>query len=302
MGVLIKDMFDSNRGEKKVDKKLTVVLVNGQLLVDSREVAEMIGKAHDQLMRSIRTYIEYMESAKMQSHEFFIPSSYVNSQNKEQPCYLLTRKGCDMVANKMTGEKGVLFTATYVTKFEEMEKQLNKPLSQLQIMQMAINQLVEHDGRISTLEESDKVLNQKVEALKDGFQKYTIRPDDKSAYVVADKLKLYSKNGSPHFNFVDALAKKLGFYKGVIGVCDSFINVIMDNTHNGNSGVAVYYTDKAIDHMKEYLDDHFTLKVNTYKRDSGDNKKGDPKEYVFSLFNKNWGFHKKTYIHYDQMK
>ena len=28
-----------------------------------------------------------------------------------------------MVANKMTGEKGVLFTAAYVTKFEEMEKE-----------------------------------------------------------------------------------------------------------------------------------------------------------------------------------
>jgi phage regulator Rha-like protein len=31
-----------------------------------------------------------------------------------------------MVANKMTGTKGVLFTATYVTKFDEMEKQLKK--------------------------------------------------------------------------------------------------------------------------------------------------------------------------------
>jgi phage regulator Rha-like protein len=29
-----------------------------------------------------------------------------------------------MVANKMTGEKGVLFTAAYVIKFEEMEKTL----------------------------------------------------------------------------------------------------------------------------------------------------------------------------------
>lgn len=32
-----------------------------------------------------------------------------------------------MVANKMTGEKGVLFTAAYVTKFEEMEQRLQQP-------------------------------------------------------------------------------------------------------------------------------------------------------------------------------
>ncbi|PEE02664.1 hypothetical protein COF63_10320 [Bacillus pseudomycoides] len=31
-----------------------------------------------------------------------IPSTYINSQNKEQPCYLLTRKDCDMVAHIIT--------------------------------------------------------------------------------------------------------------------------------------------------------------------------------------------------------
>lgn len=109
--------------------QLKVVSFNGELVTDSREVAKMIGKPHDQLMRSIRTYIDYIDSAKMQSANFFIPYTYKNSQNKEMPCYLLTRKGCDMVANKMTGEKGVLFTAMYVTRFEEMEQILNHSTS-----------------------------------------------------------------------------------------------------------------------------------------------------------------------------
>ncbi|HGM1295187.1 TPA: phage antirepressor KilAC domain-containing protein, partial [Clostridioides difficile] len=55
-----------------------------------------------------------------------IESTYINTQNKIQPCYLLTKKGCDMVANKMTGEKGIIFTAIYVTKFEEMERELKE--------------------------------------------------------------------------------------------------------------------------------------------------------------------------------
>ena len=33
-----------------------------------------------------------------------------------------------MVANKMTGDKGILFTATYVTKFDDMEKRLTDPV------------------------------------------------------------------------------------------------------------------------------------------------------------------------------
>lgn len=94
-------------------------------VISSVEVAEMIEKPHDQLLRTIRGYVDILqnsESAKLQSHDFFIPSTYINSQNKEQPCYLLTKKGCDMVANKMTGEKGIIFTAQYVTRFADMEQ------------------------------------------------------------------------------------------------------------------------------------------------------------------------------------
>lgn len=93
--------------------------------INSREVAEMTGKKHNNLMRDIKGYVKILEdNSKLSSPNFFIESTYVNSQNKVQPCYELTRKGCDMVANKMTGEKGILFTAAYVTRFEEMEKEI----------------------------------------------------------------------------------------------------------------------------------------------------------------------------------
>lgn len=106
---------------------LTVIKQNNQLLVESREVAWLIGKEHSNLMRDIRGYVKVINkshSSNLNSENFFIESTYLNTRNQIQPCYLLTRKGCDMVENKMTGEKGVLFTATYVSKFEEMENKL----------------------------------------------------------------------------------------------------------------------------------------------------------------------------------
>ena len=57
---------------------------------------------------------------------FFIESTYKTEQGKDAPCYLVTKKGCDMVANKLTGRKGVLFTAAYVTAFEQMRAALAK--------------------------------------------------------------------------------------------------------------------------------------------------------------------------------
>lgn len=83
-------------------------------------MAQMVSKEHKILMRDIRTYIEYM-GTNLNSSSFFIESSYFDTYGRIKPCYLLTKKGCDMVANKMSGEKGVLFTATYVTKFDETE-------------------------------------------------------------------------------------------------------------------------------------------------------------------------------------
>lgn len=102
------------------------------LMVDSRDVAEMLGKLHAHLMRDIKGYVDIMDpNPVLDSANFFILSTYLDAQFQSRPCYLLTRKGCDMVANKMTGEKGVLFTAAYVTKFEEMEKQLIAPMQEL---------------------------------------------------------------------------------------------------------------------------------------------------------------------------
>lgn len=115
---------------------LTVFQHDSIDVVDSRQVAEMIGKRHDHLLRDIQGYCDIIEKnglpifgesagqLKFEPSDFFILSTYINSQNKEQPCYLLTKKGCDMVANKMTGEKGVLFTAAYVTAFEAMRHHL----------------------------------------------------------------------------------------------------------------------------------------------------------------------------------
>lgn len=98
----------------------------GQIVADSRDVARAIGKEHRNLMRSISTYYKHLSQLKIERAKFFIPATYIDDQGKERPCYYLTRMGCDMVANKMTGERGTLFTAAYVTRFHEMEAELLK--------------------------------------------------------------------------------------------------------------------------------------------------------------------------------
>jgi Rha family phage regulatory protein len=122
---------------------LAILDHSGIFVVDSREVAEMVDKRHSDLLRDISNYGAILTDANLRSLDFFIPDTYQDAKGENRPRYLLTRKGCDMVANKMTGEKGVLFTAAYVIQFEEMEKQLRlpQPLSQLDILRSAIDQI-----------------------------------------------------------------------------------------------------------------------------------------------------------------
>mgnify|MGYP001331079696 FL=1 len=120
--------------------------------IDSREVAEMIDMRHDNLMKKIRNYQRILDSSKLRSQDFFVPSTYVNNQNKEQPCYLLTKKGCEMVANKLTGEKGVIFTAKYVNRFEEMEKQIKIPKTDREILLLSVKVQEETAQRVDKLE------------------------------------------------------------------------------------------------------------------------------------------------------
>ena len=90
--------------------------------VTSMEVAEMICKEHNKLMRDIRRYINQLGEAKIGHSDFFLETTYISEQNKELPCFNVTRKGCEFIANKLTGQKGTEFTARYVNKFHELEK------------------------------------------------------------------------------------------------------------------------------------------------------------------------------------
>lgn len=103
---------------------LTLTSTDGRLYADSRDVAEAIERPHKELLRTIRGYCEILNESKIAPVDFFVPAEYEDAKGEKRPCYLITRKGCDMIANKLTGKKGVLFTAAYVTAFEKMHEQL----------------------------------------------------------------------------------------------------------------------------------------------------------------------------------
>lgn len=100
--------------------------------ITTLEIAEMMEISHSDILKKIegrkdrKGYIQILSQGQMSVADYFEKSSYIDAQGKERPCYEVTKLGCDFLANKFTGEKGILFTAKYVKRFREMEDNIQK--------------------------------------------------------------------------------------------------------------------------------------------------------------------------------
>lgn len=127
---------------------------NDQAVTSSLLIAEKFGKEHKNVMQSIRNLIGGTAENSAIA-EMFSESRYLNEQNKEQPMVLMNRDGFTLLAMGFTGKKAMQFKLEYIKAFNSMEAQIKasqKPKSQLEILQMSINQLVEQEHRLSSVE------------------------------------------------------------------------------------------------------------------------------------------------------
>lgn len=90
--------------------------------ITSIEVSQMVEKKHADLLKDIRRYNSQLAEGKIPSGDFFKESTYLDVNGQERPCFQVTKKGCEFIAHKLTGQKGTEFTARYINRFHEMEE------------------------------------------------------------------------------------------------------------------------------------------------------------------------------------
>lgn len=144
--------------------ELQIVNFDGVEAVDSRDIAVMVEREHAELLKSIRVYVKYLAEGEVPLGDFFIESSYFDGNGQERPNYLITKKGCDLIANKMIGKKGILFTAAYVNAFEKMRKQaMPAPMSPAQLIAAQAQLLVDMEKRMDEVQGQTRALEAKVD-------------------------------------------------------------------------------------------------------------------------------------------
>ena len=72
-----------------------IKVVEGEVVVDSRMIAEHFGKRHDNVIRDIKDEIEKLgEDGKL----IFEESTYINEQSRTMPCYTMSEDGALQLA------------------------------------------------------------------------------------------------------------------------------------------------------------------------------------------------------------
>lgn len=110
--------------------------VNGTKIkgLSTRVIADMMNMKHYKVLEKLegskdgktKGIIPTLTNHDFVVSDYFIESAYVDDSGKSNKEYICMKLGCEFLANKFTGEKGILFTAQYVKLFNEMEQEIKE--------------------------------------------------------------------------------------------------------------------------------------------------------------------------------
>lgn len=98
-----------------------ITVVDGKAVVTSKQVADHFGKQHRNVLVDIKSLLS--DSGEFGELNFLL-TTYISSQNKELPCYEMTRDGFTLLAMGYTGKDALLWKVKYIEAFNAMEREL----------------------------------------------------------------------------------------------------------------------------------------------------------------------------------
>ncbi len=137
----------------------------GTPVTDSLKVAQVFGRMHKNVIRSVR---EIITSANLLAdQQAFCGTSYRDTQGKEQPMYLMTREGFCALVMRWNGEKANQFKMAFIELFSKMEQAIRAmqptapaiPQTFAEALRLAANQAEKIEAQQKQLEaQAPKVL------------------------------------------------------------------------------------------------------------------------------------------------
>lgn len=103
-----------------LETQIKIYNINNQLTTTSLNICEVFNKPHKNILKAI----EELECSANFKSANFLADYYMDSRNRKQKKYLITRDGFTILAMGFTGLKAMQFKELYIKRFNEMEQQL----------------------------------------------------------------------------------------------------------------------------------------------------------------------------------
>lgn len=168
----------------------------GTPVTDSVKVAQVFGKMHKNVLKSIRNLTAQNLAAKSWFHEI----TYIDGRGQTQPMFLMNRDGFSLLAMSLTGEKALQFKVGFIQQFDAMEKALKEiaPTSTPAIPQTFAQALRLAAEQAETIEYQERQIEaqrvQLAEQEEDVKFVRSLQTADTSIYIT-DLAKLIAQNG-----------------------------------------------------------------------------------------------------------
>lgn len=134
--------------------KKELLYVNSEIKMTSKEVADLTGKKHKDVMRDIRVLDSQLGGSK------FALSSYESSQGKKVPCYELNKKEVLIIVSGYN----VILRSAIIDRWEELElekqKQFRTPTSFAEALRLAADQQEEIEKQAIQIQEKDQKIKE----------------------------------------------------------------------------------------------------------------------------------------------
>lgn len=139
-------------------KELVFVNNNNEVVTDSLMVAEVFGRRHHDVIRSIvKIQNELEEIGDFEGIRNFSYTSYDDVQNKQKyNKYNLTKDGFTLLVMGFTGSEALKFKTMYIKEFNRMEESIKKqgsaPLKPIDQIRLLMANSLETEERLATVE------------------------------------------------------------------------------------------------------------------------------------------------------
>jgi Rha family phage regulatory protein len=159
-----------------------IQVVNGEVIVDSRMIAEHFNKRHGDVIRDIRDECVKLEAEGVSTERIFALSVYYDTTGRKLTCYTMDEDG----ALQLAARYDAVSRRKLIVMFKELRQQQQRQLNPLEILELQLQQMKAQERKLQEIETKVDIQTKLLEVCRDNI----IENPDEWRENIVNKLRM----------------------------------------------------------------------------------------------------------------